>query len=364
MRDDYLVLKNLVKHFGRGAQQITAVDNVSIKVQEGELVTLLGPSGCGKTTTLRMIAGFEDPDMGDILIDGVKMNSIPPNQRPTSLVFQNYALFPHMSVRENISYGLKINRMDKKRIREKTDEIIKLVGLSGMENRSPSQLSGGQQQRVSLARSLVMEPKVLLLDEPLSNLDAKLRVSMRLEIRKIQQRVGITSVYVTHDQEEAMTLSDRVVIMNKGKVQQVGTPEDIYAHPINLFVADFIGKANFLHGKVDMVYENQRVDVEIFASKLNILIPFKHWKFNRGDAVFVVVRPEGIIVKPKGEGDFNGIVKETVYLGSKIIYDIAINGELVTAEISNPEESLRFKINDTVSVSFKEHSLHILPAEE
>lgn len=364
MRDDYLVLSNLIKHFGKASQRITAVDNVNIKVKEGELVTLLGPSGCGKTTTLRMIAGFEDPDTGDILIDGVRMNNIPPNQRPTSLVFQNYALFPHMSVKENISYGLKINRINRKEIKKKTDEIIKLVGLSGMENRSPAQLSGGQQQRVSLARSLVMEPKVLLLDEPLSNLDAKLRVSMRLEIRKIQQRVGITSVYVTHDQEEAMTLSDRVVIMNQGKVQQEGTPEEIYAHPINLFVADFIGKANFLPGRVDKVYENRRVDVELFGNRLNILIPFEHWKFKTGTAVLVVIRPEGIIVKPEGKGDFNGTIKETVYLGSKIIYDISINGKLITVEISNPEESLRFKVGETVGVSFKEHSLHILPAEE
>ncbi|RKX85419.1 MAG: ABC transporter ATP-binding protein [Spirochaetes bacterium] len=364
MREDYLVLTNLIKHFGKGSQRITAVDNVNIKVKEGELVTLLGPSGCGKTTTLRMIAGFEDPDEGDILIDSVKINSIPPNQRPTSLVFQNYALFPHMSVKDNISYGLKINHIDRNDIKRRTAEIINLVGLNGMENRSPAQLSGGQQQRVSLARSIVMEPKVLLLDEPLSNLDAKLRVSMRLEIRKIQQRVGITSIYVTHDQEEAMTLSDRVVIMNEGKVQQEGTPEEIYAHPVNLFVADFIGKANFLPAKVNRVYESKKVDVELFRKRLNILIPFEEWKFRVGSAVLVVIRPEGILVKARGKGDYNGTVKETVYLGSKIIYDIAIDSELITAEIPNPEESERFKVGDIVGVSFKEHSLHILPAEK
>lgn len=363
MKEDYLVLNSIVKRFGKSGKQVTAVNDVSISVKEGELVTLLGPSGCGKTTTLRMIAGFEDPDKGDILIDGVKINNIPPNQRPTSLVFQNYALFPHMTVWENISYGLKINHVAGREIKERTESIIQMIGLNGMEDRSPAQLSGGQQQRVSLARSLVMEPKVLLMDEPLSNLDAKLRVSMRLEIRKIQQRVGITSVYVTHDQEEAMTLSDRVVIMNQGKVQQVGIPEDIYAHPINLFVADFIGKANFLRGKIVKVYSS-KVDVELFGKILNIPIPFKHWEFHTGAPVIVVIRPEGTDVVQAERGDFNGTVRETVYLGSKIIYYVEIKGELVTVEISNPEESLRFRAGDMVGVNFKKQSLHILPVED
>jgi iron(III) transport system ATP-binding protein len=222
MKQDYLVLENLVKIFESGGNALAAVDNLSVKVKEGELVTLLGPSGCGKTTTLRMIAGFEIPTSGKIFIEGKEVSMIPPNQRPTTMVFQNYALFPHMTVFENISYGLKIRKESAKNIKEKTEKIINLVGLEGLSKRSPAHLSGGQQQRVSLARSLIMEPKVLLLDEPLSNLDAKLRVSTRLEIRRLQQRLGITSVYVTHDQEEAMTLSDRVVIMNAGKIQQVG----------------------------------------------------------------------------------------------------------------------------------------------
>ncbi|MCG2821697.1 MAG: ABC transporter ATP-binding protein, partial [Candidatus Atribacteria bacterium] len=272
MKQDYLVLKNLVKIFGSGKDTVIAVDKVNLEVKEGELVTLLGPSGCGKTTALRMISGFELPTSGKIFIDGEEVTTTPPNQRPTTMVFQNYALFPHMTVYQNIAYGLKIHREKEKNIRERTETIINLVGLKGLNDRSPAQLSGGQQQRVSLARSLIMEPKVLLLDEPLSNLDAKMRVSTRLEIRKIQQRVGITSVYVTHDQEEAMTLSDRVVIMNAGKIQQIGTPQEIYAHPVNYFVADFIGKANFLEGRVANILSLEEIEVDIKGVKYKVYI--------------------------------------------------------------------------------------------
>ena len=246
MIEDYLVLKDLKKTFGKGDAVVTAVDSMNLTVKEGELITLLGPSGCGKTTTLRMIAGFHTPTSGDVLIDGESVNALPPNKRPTAMVFQNYALFPHMTVEENISYGLKVRGDSSVKIKKKVDGIIQLIGLDGLAKRQPRELSGGQQQRVSLARAMVMEPKVLLFDEPLSNLDAKLRVSTRLEIRKLQQRVGITSVYVTHDQEEAMMLSDKVVIMKAGMIQQIGTPSEIYAHPVNCFVAGFIGKANFL----------------------------------------------------------------------------------------------------------------------
>ena len=304
MKQDYLVLENLVKIFESGKNALAAVDNVNVKVKEGELVTLLGPSGCGKTTTLRMIAGFEIPTSGKIFIDGKEVSTIPPNQRPTTMVFQNYALFPHMTVFENISYGLKIRKESAKNIKEKAEKIINLVGLEGLSNRSPAHLSGGQQQRVSLARSLIMEPKVLLLDEPLSNLDAKLRVSTRLEIRKLQQRIGITSVYVTHDQEEAMTLSDRVVIMNAGKIQQVDTPQEIYAYPNNHFVADLI--------------------------------------------------PNSII----------GIIRQIIYLGSHLVYEIKIDDNIFTVEISNPQDQRNFSTGEEVSLCLKENSLHVLPYEE
>ena len=224
MKEAYLELKDLTKSFGSDSDKVMAVDHINLQVKEGDLVTLLGPSGCGKTTTLRMIAGFHTPTCGDVYIDGVSMNQIPPNKRPTAMVFQNYALFPHMTVFENIAYGLRIRKESNEEVKRKVDDIMNLIGLENLGDRQPRQLSGGQQQRVSLARALVMEPKVLLFDEPLSNLDAKLRVSTRLEIRKLQQRVGITSVYVTHDQEEAMMLSDKVVIMDRGVVQQVGSP--------------------------------------------------------------------------------------------------------------------------------------------
>lgn len=361
MRADYLVLANLSKAFGSGHGEFTAVDNVSIKVHQGELVTLLGPSGCGKTTTLRMIAGFETPSSGDILIDGESIVETPPNKRPTTMVFQNYALFPHMSVSENIGYGLKIHKEKTEIINERTENIIRLVGLSGMGKRSPAQLSGGQQQRVSLGRSLIMEPKVLLFDEPLSNLDAKLRVSTRLEIRKLQRRLKITSVYVTHDQEEAMTIADRIVIMNEGKIQQVGSPKEIYAHPSNRFVADFIGKANFIDGIVTGEIEKDRIEVEISGQK--IMVPKTEQSFTKGDRVVIVARPESVELRPKKEGALTGTILETVYLGSEMIYEVKFGSVVLTVDLPNPMEHIGFKNGDEVSIYLKERSLHLLPYE-
>ncbi|OQY37953.1 hypothetical protein B6228_05220 [Candidatus Atribacteria bacterium 4572_76] len=326
MKQDYLVLENLVKVFQSGKSALRAVDNVSVKVKEGELVTLLGPSGCGKTTTLRMIAGFEIPTSGKIFIEGKEVSMIPPNQRPTTMVFQNYALFPHMTVFENISYGLRIRKESAQNVKEKTEKIINLVGLEGLSKRSPAHLSGGQQQRVSLARSLIMEPKVLLLDEPLSNLDAKLRVSTRLEIRKLQQRIGITSVYVTHDQEEAMTLSDRVVIMNAGKIQQVGTPQEIYAYPNNYA----------LH---------------------NIT-------FKEGEKILLLVRPEAVDLKAKIPNSIIGIIQQIIYLGSHLVYEIKVDDNIFTVEISNPLAQKSFTIGEEVSLCLKENCLHVLPYED
>ncbi len=362
MRQDYLVLKNLVKVFGTGENAFMAVDHVNIDVREGELVTLLGPSGCGKTTTLRMISGFELPTSGEIRIDGEDVSTTPPNQRPTTMVFQNYALFPHLTVFENIAYGLKIRRDSARAIREQTEKIMQLVGLEGLAERAPAQLSGGQQQRVSLARSLVMEPKVLLLDEPLSNLDAKLRVSTRLEIRKLQQRVGITSVYVTHDQEEAMTLSDRVVIMHQGKIMQIGSPQTIYARPANRFVADFIGKANFLEGRVGSPASNNELVLDILGMKFQVFV--QEGSFSRGERVFLVVRPESVKLTPKKPDTLTGIVREAVYLGSQMVYEVEVAKNVITVEIANPQEHMVFKAGEEVTISFQEKSLHILPYEE
>jgi iron(III) transport system ATP-binding protein len=362
MRPDYLVLKSLVKVFGTGQNAVTAVDDVNIEVQEGELVTLLGPSGCGKTTTLRMISGFEIPTSGEIRIDGEDVSTTPPNQRPTTMVFQNYALFPHLTVFENIAYGLKIRRDSAQNIREQTEKIMVLVGLEGLAERAPAQLSGGQQQRVSLARSLVMEPKVLLLDEPLSNLDAKLRVSTRLEIRKLQQRVGITSVYVTHDQEEAMTLSDRVVIMHQGKIMQIGSPQAIYAKPVNRFVADFIGKANFLEGRIGNVASNNETVLDILGKKFQVIVP--QGTFSEGERVLLVVRPESLVLEPKKPDTLTGTIREAVYLGSQMVYEVEAAKNIITVEVTNPQEHMIFKAGEQVAITFQEKSLHILPYEE
>jgi iron(III) transport system ATP-binding protein len=362
MRQDYLVLKGLAKVFGTGKDAVTAVDNVNVEVKEGELVTLLGPSGCGKTTTLRMIAGFELPTSGEILIDGEDVSTTPPNRRPTTMVFQNYALFPHLTVFENIAYGLKIRRDSAQNIRKKTGEIMRLVGLKGLGERSPAQLSGGQQQRVSLARSLVMEPKVLLLDEPLSNLDAKLRVSTRLEIRKLQQRVGITSVYVTHDQEEAMTLSDRVVIMHQGKIMQIGTPQEIYARPVDRFVADFIGKANFLEGRVGSMASRDEIELDIMGKKFQV--SGQKGSFSEGERVLLVLRPESVKLEPKKPNTLTGRVREAVYLGSQMVYEIEVAKSVLTVEVTNPQEHMVFEESDEVTITFQEKSLHILPYEE
>lgn len=241
--EKYIVeLKNVVKKYG----SFTAVDNVSLKIKEGSFFSLLGPSGCGKTTTLRMIGGFIDADQGDIFIDALNMRGVPPNKRRTSLVFQNLALFPHMNVKENIIYGLKKRKLSAEIINEKLKKIINIVNLSGLENRRITELSGGQQQRVALARSLIIEPEILLLDEPLANLDKKLRISMQYELKEIQKRTGTTFLYVTHDQGEALTMSDTIAVMNNGKVIQTDSPYEIYNHPSDVFVADFIGAGNFI----------------------------------------------------------------------------------------------------------------------
>ena len=362
MKQGFLVLNDLVKVFGTGEKVVYAVDHVDLEVKKGDLVTLLGPSGCGKTTTLRMIAGFEIPTSGSIHIDDEEVSTTPPNQRPTTMVFQNYALFPHLTVFENIAYGLKIRRESANDIRRKTEEIMGLVGLEGLGKRSPDQLSGGQQQRVSLARSLIMEPKVLLLDEPLSNLDAKLRVSTRLEIRKIQQRVGITSVYVTHDQEEAMTLSDRVVIMHEGKIMQIGTPQEIYARPVNGFVADFIGKANFIKGHVTGIKSDNEMEIALMGKRITAAVPTD--AFTEGAGVVLVLRPESIRLESKKPDTLTGIIREAVYLGSQMVYEVDMADNIITVEIANPQEHIIFDTGEEVTLTFQEKNLHILPDEK
>ncbi len=362
MKNDFLEMRELVKIFGSGKDMVTAVDHVNLTVREGELVTLLGPSGCGKTTILRMISGFELPTSGRILIDQEDITSTPPNKRPTAMVFQNYALFPHMTVAQNISYGPKIHGEQSQAARQKAEEVMKLVGLEKLGKRAPSQLSGGQQQRVSLARSLIMEPKVLLLDEPLSNLDAKLRISMRLEIRKLQQRVGITSIYVTHDQEEAMSLSDRVVILKDGRIQQIGTPLEVYARPENRFVADFIGKANFLATSIKKVLPEAQVAIDLLGQK--ITIPNVKKTFKENDKALMVLRPESLGLEKKKPDTLTGTIYEVVFLGNQMTYIVELARQLITVEMSNPQECECFQKGEEVSIKLPVKSLHLLPWEE
>ncbi len=357
----FLRLVNLDKVFpGRGGVgEVTAVDNVSLDIEEGQLVTLLGPSGCGKTTTLRMIAGFEFPTKGDIYLDGQKINDLSPHNRDMSMVFQSYAIFPHLNIYENVAYGLKVQRLPKKEIQERVASTLDLVELSGYEKRAPNQLSGGQQQRVALARALIMEPKVLLMDEPLSNLDAKLREQMRTEIRRIQRYLGITSIYVTHDQIEAMTISDLIVVMNKGRIDQVGTPTDIYRHPQSRFVADFIGRANFVVGAVQAQQDGKLV-VDVLGWPLTI--PAAKDDYAVGEVVTVVVRPEMMLLNP-AESHVAGIVRQAAYLGNVVEYVVEIDGKRLFMVETDPRHTVIHQPGETVQVGFLEDCLYVLPAD-
>ncbi len=351
-----LILDNLVKNFGRHGE-VQAVNGLNLKIRQGEFVTLLGPSGCGKTTTLRLIAGFEFPTSGRIILDGESINDMPPNKRPMAMVFQSYALFPHMSVYDNISYGLKVKRQPADLIRESVEIVMQLMNLVRLEARMPHQLSGGQQQRVALARALVMQPKVLLFDEPLSNLDAKLRVQMRVEIRRLQRRLGITTVYVTHDQGEAMSLSDRIAVIHEGRIEQVGTPSEIYQQPSSLFVADFIGRANFISSTVQERHGDQ-LTCELFKRPLKISVLEN--EFNSDDQVYLVIRPEAIRVNSK-EGRFKGEVKQVVYLGSTVEYEIETNNQFVSVLIYDPREGDIFEEGSQVFLDFSDDAFHVLP---
>jgi iron(III) transport system ATP-binding protein len=358
MNQPYLKIKNLTKEFLSEYQEdkVVAVRNFNLEMNKGEFVTLLGPSGCGKTTTLRMIGGFETPTTGDIFLDSVRINDLPANKRDTCMVFQSYALFPHMNIYKNVAYGLELRKLGKGEIKKRVEKILELVGLTGLSQRPVAQLSGGQQQRVALARAMVNEPKVLLFDEPLSNLDAKLRIRMRIFIRKIQQEFNITSVYVTHDQEEAMTLSDRIVVMNQGAIEQAGTPEEIYARPQTKFVADFIGKTtNFLSGEV--------IDDGAGAIKVRIwerVLTFeKKDGFKKGDPVSLVVRPEMIELSRQG-GTFEGVVSLVTYLGSEVIYEIESHQQLFSVDVSNPLKQGLHLRGEKVWMNFDLNSIYLI----
>ena len=358
----YLTLENISKVFpARGnVGEVTAVHNVDLEIQKGELVTLLGPSGCGKTTTLRMLAGFEFPTSGKIFLDGREINSLPPHKRDMSMVFQSYALFPHLTVYENVAYGLNVQRLSQSTIAERVNRVLDLVHLPGYGDRPPGQLSGGQQQRVALARALIMEPKVLLMDEPLSNLDAKLREEMRTEIRRIQKELNITSVYVTHDQIEAMTLSDRIVVMNEGLIEQIGTPVEIYRYPNSRFVANFIGRANFIDGVV-LAQNGSRLKVKSLGESI-ALSNIKR-DFREGEDVTLIVRPEMVEIKKQG-GLYSGVIRRAVYLGDMIEYAVEVDGASVLGTETDPHITELFEEGESVTLGFAEDCIQVLPASK
>lgn len=336
----------------------TAVNSINLTVADGELVTLLGPSGCGKTTTLRMISGFELPTFGSIYIGDTDVANVPPNKRDISMVFQSYALFPHMTIWDNIAYGLKIKTNDKTKIEKQVKAIIEMMQLKGMQDRFPNQLSGGQQQRVALARAIVIEPKVLLFDEPLSNLDAKLREKMRDDLRALQKRLNITSLYVTHDQSEAMAISDRIVIMKDGDLAQVGTPQEIYEFPNCKFVADFIGKANF----IPAVYKNSsQKGMDVLAGDHLLLAenPGTH-TYSCGEQVTLTVRPESIYLADEGEG-IPGVITRATYFGSKVEYEVDIKSTILTVETANPQHSRMYCEGDRVIAKLDTQCVRVLP---
>ena len=311
-----LVLDQVSRDFIQQRTLVPAVTNVCLEVQDGEFLTVVGPSGCGKTTLLRLIAGFEFPSRGHLWFDGIEISHTLPHQRPMAMVFQNYALFPHLNVFENIAFGLRLKRMREIEIQESVQIILHMLNLSGLEKRSPHQLSGGQQQRVALGRAMIMKPRLLLLDEPLSNLDAKLRAQMRIEIRHLQQRLGLTCIYVTHDQTEAMSLSDRVVVMNQGRIEQVGTPETIYQRPASIFVADFIGRANFIETQV-ITCQNRMATLWLWGQQLSLpCSPDVH----ANQKAYVVLRPESIKLCASTDGI--GEIKSVSYFGNQIEYEV------------------------------------------
>ncbi|MGP7959224.1 ABC transporter ATP-binding protein [Sanguibacter sp. A247] len=367
-----LRLTDIVKEFGQGDGTVRAVDDLELDIEPGEFVTLLGPSGCGKTTTLRMIAGFEEPTSGHIYLDDEDIVVQPPNKRPMAMVFQSYALFPHLSVRENVAYGLKLRRLPADRLAEEVDLALTSMNLLALAGRAPNQLSGGQQQRVALARAMVMKPKVLLFDEPLSNLDAKLRVQMRLEIRRLQKRLGITSVYVTHDQSEAMSMSDRIVVMNQGRIEQAATPDEIYRHPASVFVADFIGRANFLDADAVTVTQGAdgraRARVRVLGRDVEVAA---HPGCIVGERVTLLVRPESMRIAPVDVTDRavdvvgdHGRVLSAVFYGEHVEYEVETEYGTVVVVVPDPSTESILAEGDAVTLDFVVHRAWLLPAPE
>lgn len=334
--------KNIVKSF----EDTIVLKGINLDIFENEFVTLLGPSGCGKTTLLRILGGFLEANSGEVYFDGIEISKVPPHRRELNTVFQRYALFPHMNVFDNIAFGLKIKKESHDVIDQKVKRMLKLVGLQGFETRDISQLSGGQQQRIAIARALVNEPMVLLLDEPLGALDLKLRKEMQLELKAIQQDVGITFIYVTHDQEEALTMSDKIVVMNEGEIQQIGTPMDIYNEPENRFVADFIGESNILEG---IMLEDRKVefDGQVFECV--------DYGFDENEAVDIVFRPEDLDVVSYNEGKLNGVVESVLFKG--VHYEFIVKTEAREYIIHSTDFT---EVGQQVGIDFAPEDIHVM----
>jgi ABC-type Fe3+/spermidine/putrescine transport system ATPase subunit len=353
-----LEIKNITKRFGR----LVAVDNVSFSLERGILVTFVGPSGCGKTTLLRTISGFAEPDEGEIVLDGEVITRTPPNVRDTAMVFQNYALFPHLTVAQNIGFGMRIMKKPKGKIREEVERLLALVQMEGLGERRPHELSGGQQQRVALARALSLHPKILLLDEPLSNLDANLRITMREEIRKLQRRLALSIIFVTHDQEEAMSVSDLLVVMDRGVVKQVGSPTEVYEAPVDEFVANFIGHINFIPGEV-VGLSGDDMDLRILHGNLKVEKP--PFSVSVGDRVKLVVRPESIdLADAKDElagieNVIEGHIEVAMYIGSIIRYTIIARDQTIYVDKSDPQYTGIFQEGRQVKLILKKQ-IHAL----
>jgi len=366
-----LHLDHLYKHFG-APDAPAAVDGINLTIKPGEFITLLGPSGCGKTTTLRMIAGFEQPSDGKLTLDGEDILNLTPDKRPMSMVFQSYALFPHMSVFDNVAYGLRLKKTPAKTLEQEVNFALASMSLTQYADRAPNQLSGGQQQRVALARAMVMKPKVLLFDEPLSNLDAKLRVQMRTEIRSLQHKLGITSVYVTHDQDEAMTLSDRIVVMRAGRIEQVAPPTEVYRRPASVFVADFIGRANFLEvqdHRVSSAGADRRATVTVLGGVHQVPV---HEGVSDAVPSTLLVRPESVAVtrieaegpnEPSVAGN-TGRILNSVFYGSWVKYELETQDGNITSVVSDPAPEDIMEAGTYVQVRIRQERCWLMPAQD
>jgi spermidine/putrescine transport system ATP-binding protein len=358
MSDGDIRLVGLVKRY----HDVVAVDGIDLHITPGEFFTMLGPSGCGKTTTLRLIAGFERPDDGKILLDGTDMSHTPPHKRRVNTVFQSYALFPHKSVADNVGFGLRYQRVTKAEARRRVEEACAMVRLQGLEQRRPGQLSGGQQQRVALARALVLEPPVLLLDEPLGALDARLRLDLQVELKRIQEQLEVTFIYVTHDQDEALTMSDRVAVMRGGDIEQCGEPRDLYESPATAFVANFLGASNLVPVAVgDAEGDGARLGLGSFGLRAQTCA------LSRGADAVAMIRPENVRLEPQGNGGENrmpGMVEEVVYLGFHQEVRVRLaTGTLLKADVTNEDDTVEYEQGDAVSVHLPARHLRVLAAD-